>query len=228
MAVGTNAPHANEVETCTPNYSLSSCITVVRRTIRRKHSSTQGDTVAVVTEPNRYFHEAKMDFLTLSAAVWLDYSANVFEGVNLHAVIIVAENRQREGFWGGPTSQRVQPQSAYLKILGFFICSCFICLCIDVYMQSNAWQRSCVRNPAIKKAQGAEGGRRKPAEEGRGRAVVEEASVFLQERGCRAKSTWKSREMGERCRERLQHARIELQKPALSFTRPSSHNFCSY
>lgn len=35
-------------------------------------------------------------------------------------------------------------------------------------MQSNAWQRSCVRNPAIKKAQGAEGGRRKPAEGGRG------------------------------------------------------------
>lgn len=35
-------------------------------------------------------------------------------------------------------------------------------------MQSNAWQRSCVGNPAIKKkkkAQGAEGGRRKPAEE---------------------------------------------------------------
>lgn len=31
-------------------------------------------------------------------------------------------------------------------------------------MQSNAWQRSCVRSPAIKKAQGAKGGR-KPAEE---------------------------------------------------------------
>lgn len=39
-------------------------------------------------------------------------------------------------------------------------------------MQSNAWQRSCVRNPAIKNkkthAQGAEGGRRKPARGGRG------------------------------------------------------------
>lgn len=31
--------------------------------------------------------------------------------------------------------------------------------CMDVYMQSNAWQRSCVRSPAIKKAQGARGGR---------------------------------------------------------------------
>lgn len=42
--------------------------------------------------------------------------------------------------------------------------------------------------------------------------MVEEASVFLQERGCRAKSTWKSREMGDWCKQRLQRARIELQK----------------
>lgn len=58
-------------------------------------------------------------------------------------------------------------------------------------MQSNAWQRSCVRSPAIKKKKpkGQRGGRRKPAEEEEkeGRAAAEEASVFLQERGCRAK-----------------------------------------
>lgn len=37
-------------------------------------------------------------------------------------------------------------------------------------MQSNARQRSCVRSPAIKKAQGAKGGgrRRKPAEDEEG------------------------------------------------------------
>lgn len=55
--------------------------------------------------------------------------------------------------------------------------------CMDVYMQSNAWQRSCVRSPAIKKAQGARGGRGGGQ---RGGAAAEEASVFLQERGCRA------------------------------------------
>lgn len=55
-------------------------------------------------------------------------------------------------------------------------------------MQSNAWQRSCVRSPAIKKEKpkgGWVGERRKPVGEEEGGA--EEASVFPQERGCRAK-----------------------------------------
>ena len=39
-----------------------------------------------------------------------------------------------------------------------------------------------------------------------GRAAAEEASVFPQERSCRAKSTWKSREMGKWCRERRDRA----------------------
>lgn len=87
-------------------------------------------------------------------------------------------------------------------------------------MQSNAWQRSCVRSPAVKKAkkkaQGAErwwwweeeeGGEEKKADRGGGggggggRAAAEEASVFPQERLCKAKSTWKSRGMGKWCRE---------------------------
>lgn len=73
-------------------------------------------------------------------------------------------------------------------------------------MQSNARQRSCVRSPAIKKAQGAKGGgegeesrQRMRRGRRRRRAAAEEASVFPQERGCRAKSTWKSRGMGKWC-----------------------------
>lgn len=67
----------------------------------------------------------------------------------------------------------------------------FYLLCMDVYMQANAWQRSCVRSPAIKKSPRgkARGGGAGSREEGvgRGRAAAEEASVFSQERGCRAK-----------------------------------------
>lgn len=51
---------------------------------------------------------------------------------------------------------------------------------------------------------------------GGGRAAAEEASVFPQERLCRAKSTWKSRGMGKWCRE-VSTSRSS-QNPALAFT----------
>lgn len=49
----------------------------------------------------------------------------------------------------------------------------FYLLCMDVYMQANAWQRSCVRSPAIKKsprgkARGGGGQPRRRSGEGEG------------------------------------------------------------
>lgn len=112
----------------------------------------------------------------------------VLKGINQNAVI-AAEN------WQGPSQKGLSNNMHVQKlILMLYHIQFVFYFAVYVYMQSNAWQRSCVRNPAIKKAQGAKwgGGRRKPAEEeeggGRGgSAAAEEASVFPQERGCRAK-----------------------------------------
>lgn len=74
-------------------------------------------------------------------------------------------------------------------------------------MRPNAWQRSCVGKACHKKKpMGQRGGVRRRKEGGRvlwvrGAVAAEEASVFPQERLCRAKWTWKGREMGKRCRE---------------------------
>lgn len=55
----------------------------------------------------------------------------------------------------------------------------FILSRLDAYMQSNAWQGSYVRSPAIKKAQGAKGGRRrKPMEEEEGEGGGREGVCF--------------------------------------------------
>lgn len=73
------------------------------------------------------------------------------------------------GSWTHLT-ERLEQQYARSKMHFITYCSCFILLCMDVYMQANAWQRSCVRSPAIKKSPRGKGGRwggerRKPAEE---------------------------------------------------------------
>lgn len=72
--------------------------------------------------------------------------------------------------------------------------------------------------------QRVEGGKREESRRRRrrGRAAAKEASVFPQERGCRAKSTWKSRGMGKWCSERQHRARARAPKPALTFTGLSS------
>lgn len=99
----------------------------------------------------------------------------------------------------------------------------FILSCLDAYMQSNAWQGSYVRSPAIKKAQGAKGeGEESRWKRRRGRVAAERASVFPQERSCRAKSTWKSRGMGKWCRERRDRALAELPNSPVCSTRLGS------
>lgn len=55
-----------------------------------------------------------------------------------------------------------------------------------------------------------------------GRVAAERASVFPQERSCRAESTWKSRRMGKWCRERRDRASAELPNPPVCSTRLGS------
>lgn len=195
MAGGTNAPHANEVNVYTKLQLVIPHNAVASRTIRRGARpdeatwSQWGKSRMKISTRQRWF-------LTLwgCCLIGLQYKW-VLKGINLNAVI-AAENRQRQGF-----GERDSPQRKIWVTIGRFKNSLilyhilflfYFVGCMDVYMQSNAWQRSCVRSPAIKKKpKGQRGGGREESRQRRwrrrGRAAAEEASVFLQERGCRAK-----------------------------------------
>lgn len=138
-------------------------------------------------------HEAKMiSDSPRCCLIGLQYRC-VLQGINLKTVIAAEEPRQRlEQRRGASKSQLVLHHTRPLL--------CFLAYG-HVHVAVARW-RSCVRSCAIKKAQGAKGGREESRER-RGRAAAEEASVFPQERGCRAKSTWKSQRMGKWCRARV-------------------------
>lgn len=60
------------------------------------------------------------------------------------------------GNWGAElTSQKDLGNNVHIQkhiLMLYHILFLFYLLCMDVYMQANAWQRSCVRSPAIKKS----------------------------------------------------------------------------
>lgn len=97
-------------------------------------------------------------------------------------------------------------------------CFCFMLLCMDVYKQANAWQRSYVRSPAIKKKKPRGGRRRKPVvggEEGGGRQQRRRL-FFLSSEAAERSGHGKAGEWENGAESSGIAPRVELPKPAVS------------
>lgn len=175
-------------------------------------------------------------FLTLwgCCLIGLQYK-RVLKGINQNAVI-AAENWQRRGFGelDSPHRKIWVTTHTFENSFSYFIayCSCFILLCMDVYMQSNAWQRSCVRSPAIKKSPRGIGGEEKKAGRGGGEGEEGEGGGrggVCFSSGARLQSEVDMEKPGNgKMAQRAATQRLSrAPKPALSFTRLGSARFCS-
>lgn len=127
---------------------------VASRTIHRSDCPDKAALGGIRKEPNENLHKAKM--ISYSPRLLFDWITvqMCFEGDKSKCCYCCSQLAGMRTWRAERTSQKDLRNNVHIQkhvLILYHRLFLFYLLCMDVYMQSNAWQRSCVRSPAIKK-----------------------------------------------------------------------------